>query len=95
MWHAKGLRCRDQSASKPRAVRVGALRRIALSLAFPLLLVATTANAESNHVRTRLGDVDIANNYVRVALAEAMAGKPVSEAVTRPYGCREWPDTLR
>lgn len=36
---------------------------------------------------TRRSDVDIAKNYVRIALAEAMAGKPVSEAVTRPYGC--------
>ena len=36
---------------------------------------------------TRKSDVAIAKNYVRVALAEAMNGKPVSEAVTRPYGC--------
>lgn len=36
---------------------------------------------------TRRSDIDIAKNYVRVALAEAMAGKQVSEAVTRPYGC--------
>lgn len=36
---------------------------------------------------TRRSDVDIARNYVRVALAQAMNGKPVAEAVTRPYGC--------
>jgi len=36
---------------------------------------------------TRKSDIAIAKNYVRVALAEAMNGKPVSEAVTRPYGC--------
>jgi len=36
---------------------------------------------------TRLSDVDTAKNYVRVALAQATSGKPVSEAVTRPYGC--------
>jgi len=36
---------------------------------------------------TRPSDVETARNYVRVALAEAMDGKPVSEAVTRPYGC--------
>lgn len=36
---------------------------------------------------TRKSDVGIAKNYVRVALTEAMNGKPVSEAVTRPYGC--------
>lgn len=28
-----------------------------------------------------------ANNYVRAALAEALAGKPVSVAATSPYGC--------
>ncbi len=28
-----------------------------------------------------------ANNYVRAALAEAMAGKPVSVSATSPYGC--------
>lgn len=28
-----------------------------------------------------------ANNYVRLALNEAMAGKPVSRPVTTPYGC--------
>ena len=28
-----------------------------------------------------------ANNHVRAALGEAMAGKPVSVAATSPYGC--------
>lgn len=32
-------------------------------------------------------DIAKARPYVKVALAEAMAGKPVSEAVTKPYGC--------
>jgi peroxiredoxin len=32
-------------------------------------------------------DVKIANNYVRAALTEATAGKPVSIASTTPYGC--------
>ncbi len=32
-------------------------------------------------------DIQSAKNYVRVALDEVMAGKPVAEAVTRPYGC--------
>ena len=36
---------------------------------------------------TRQADVATAKNYVRVALAEAKDGKPVSESVTRPYGC--------
>ena len=32
-------------------------------------------------------DVPGAKNYVRAALDEAMAGKPVSTASTQPYGC--------
>jgi peroxiredoxin len=32
-------------------------------------------------------DVPKAKQYVRVALDEVLAGKPVSEASTRPYGC--------
>jgi hypothetical protein len=36
---------------------------------------------------TNPADVKIANNYVRAALTEATAGKPVSIASTTPYGC--------
>ncbi|MCW5732763.1 MAG: thioredoxin family protein [Enhydrobacter sp.] len=32
-------------------------------------------------------DIPKANQYVRVALDEVLAGKPVTEASTRPYGC--------
>lgn len=32
-------------------------------------------------------DIAGAKPYVKVALAEAMAGKPVTDAVTKPYGC--------
>jgi peroxiredoxin len=32
-------------------------------------------------------DAKTANNYVRAALTEALAGKPVSVASTPPYGC--------
>jgi hypothetical protein len=32
-------------------------------------------------------DIAGATNYVSQALTEAMAGKPVSVATTRPYGC--------
>lgn len=32
-------------------------------------------------------DIATSKNYVKVALAEIKAGKPVSEAVTKPYGC--------
>jgi hypothetical protein len=36
---------------------------------------------------TRPDDIAKANNYVRTALAEIKAGKPVSAASTTPYGC--------
>ena len=32
-------------------------------------------------------DVATATNHVKVALAETLDGKPVSQATTRPYGC--------
>lgn len=35
----------------------------------------------------RWSDVEKADNYVRAALEEALAGKPVSKTATRPYGC--------
>jgi hypothetical protein len=38
-------------------------------------------------------DVRGARNYVSDALTEAMAGKPVQTAFTRPYGCGvKYPD---
>lgn len=36
---------------------------------------------------SRKGDIEGANNYVRTALNELAAGKPVTDASTRPYGC--------
>jgi alkyl hydroperoxide reductase subunit AhpC len=36
---------------------------------------------------TDLGDVPGATNYVNLALEQAMAGKRVETAATRPYGC--------
>ncbi|MCA9520490.1 MAG: thioredoxin family protein [Myxococcales bacterium] len=36
---------------------------------------------------TDVDDIAKAKNYVMAALNEAMAGKPVSTPVTRPYGC--------
>jgi hypothetical protein len=36
---------------------------------------------------TETDDIASAHNYVSAALQEAMAGKPVSAPVTRPYGC--------
>jgi hypothetical protein len=35
----------------------------------------------------RVDDIKVATNYVNQALGEAFAGRPVSAAVTRPYGC--------
>ena len=36
---------------------------------------------------TRPADAKAAHNYVRAALDDLKAGRPVREAVTRPYGC--------
>ena len=36
---------------------------------------------------TNPADAKVANNYVRAALTEATAGKPVSTPTTTPYGC--------
>jgi peroxiredoxin len=36
---------------------------------------------------TDLSDIPGASNYVNLALEQAMAGKPVETAATRPYGC--------
>lgn len=32
-------------------------------------------------------DIKSSTNYVKAALEEAMAGKPVTQAITKPYGC--------
>lgn len=37
--------------------------------------------------RGKYVDIPKAVNYVRQGLAEAVAGKPISAAVTRAYGC--------
>jgi peroxiredoxin len=36
---------------------------------------------------TNPGDIEDADNYVRMAMADRAAGNPVQQAVTRPYGC--------
>jgi peroxiredoxin len=38
-------------------------------------------------VSTDVADIARAKPYVRIALDEVLAGKPVTEASTRPYGC--------
>jgi peroxiredoxin len=45
------------------------------------------AGAIDDKRSTRLEDAKTATNYVRVALNEAMAGKPVTTPNTAPYGC--------
>jgi peroxiredoxin len=45
------------------------------------------AGAIDDKRSTRLEDVKTAKNYVRAALGETLAGKPVSTASTAPYGC--------
>jgi hypothetical protein len=36
---------------------------------------------------TRIGDIEVAHNYLVAAIDEAMAGKPVSVPTSQPYGC--------
>jgi hypothetical protein len=36
---------------------------------------------------SRAEDIKTATNYVKQGVAEAVAGKPISAATTRPYGC--------
>jgi peroxiredoxin len=45
------------------------------------------AGAIDDKRSTRQEDVKTAKNYVRVALGETLAGKPVTTASTTPYGC--------
>jgi peroxiredoxin len=45
------------------------------------------AGAIDDKATTDTSDVKVAKNYVSVALTEAMAGRPVETASTRPYGC--------
>jgi hypothetical protein len=43
--------------------------------------------AIDDHPTSDQADIAKSKNYVEDALAEAMSGKPVEEAATRPYGC--------
>jgi peroxiredoxin len=43
--------------------------------------------AIDDHPTSDQGDIANSRNYVSAALQEAMSGKPVTEAATRPYGC--------
>ena len=45
------------------------------------------AGAIDDKRSTRVEDTKTATNYVRLALTEAMAGKPVATPNTTPYGC--------
>jgi peroxiredoxin len=45
------------------------------------------AGAIDDHATTDVSDVPSSRNYVSAALSEAMAGKPVAQSSTRPYGC--------
>ena len=43
--------------------------------------------AIDDHPTADQSDIPVAKNYVSLALGEAMSGKPISDAATRPYGC--------
>ncbi|HTC93135.1 MAG TPA: redoxin domain-containing protein [Terriglobales bacterium] len=43
--------------------------------------------AIDDHPTTDVSDIAGSTNYVSQALEQAMSGKPIAEAATRPYGC--------
>jgi peroxiredoxin len=43
--------------------------------------------AIDDHPTSDQADIASSKNYVSAALGEALAGKPVTDAATRPYGC--------
>ncbi len=45
------------------------------------------AGGIDNKPSSNVADIASATNYVKLALDETLAGKPVSQASTRPYGC--------
>jgi len=45
------------------------------------------AGGIDNKPSSNAADIPSSTNYVKAALAETLAGKPVSQASTRPYGC--------
>jgi len=45
------------------------------------------AGGIDNKPSSNPADIPTATNYVKAALNETLAGKPVSQASTRPYGC--------
>ena len=45
------------------------------------------AGAIDDKPSTHIADIAGATNYVKAALAETLAGKPVTVASTKPYGC--------
>ncbi|HLL12454.1 MAG TPA: thioredoxin family protein, partial [Rubrivivax sp.] len=45
------------------------------------------AGAIDSKATSNPADIASATNHVKVALAESLAGKSVSAATTRPYGC--------
>jgi peroxiredoxin len=45
------------------------------------------AGGIDNRPSSSKADIPGATNFVKAALAETLAGKPVSQATTRPYGC--------
>ena len=43
--------------------------------------------AIDDHPTSDQADIPTSKNYVSMALSEALAGKPIAEPATRPYGC--------
>jgi hypothetical protein len=85
-----------QSNAAPTAVLLdptGALGRLYDAKTTPQMFIIDPQGtliyngAIDDRATTDAADINGAKNYVSLALGEAMAGKPVSNPSTRPYGC--------
>jgi hypothetical protein len=86
----------DQVHASPTAVLMdpdGKLGRLYSAKTTPQMIVIDPSGkviydgAIDNRPTPDPDDIRGADNYVTDALTEAMAGKPVANAFTRPYGC--------
>lgn len=85
-----------QKGGQPRAILMdtdGAVGRLYSARVTPHMYVVDPqgrlvyAGAIDDKRGTDLAEVRTANNFVKLALAEALANKPLSSPATSPYGC--------
>src|SRR5262249_1086079 len=73
--------------------QTGTLGRLYAAKTTPHMFIINLAGtliyngAIDDHPTSDKSDIPNSKNYVSTALGEAMNGKPVTDAATRPYGC--------